>query len=38
MALDDRAPVGCTAVDAGGDGHVTIDDLIRAVSRALNGC
>jgi hypothetical protein len=38
MALDGRAPDACRAVDVAGDGRVTIDDLVRAVSSALNGC
>jgi hypothetical protein len=34
-----EAPVTtCPAMDAGSDGRVTVNELVRAVRHALNGC
>ncbi len=38
MALGMRAMDACAAVDPGNDGRVDIDELVEAVSGALNGC
>lgn len=38
IALE-RTPLGeCAALDRGGDGRITIDELIGAVGAALGGC
>jgi hypothetical protein len=37
-ALDDAVPELCPAADGNGDARVTVDELVRAVTRALNGC
>ena len=38
VALGNFTTSRCPAFDADGDGHVRIDDLVRAVSAGLNGC
>ena len=38
IALGTTSLVDCTSFDANGDGVVTIDELLAAVNRALNGC
>ena len=36
-ALDDAAPELCRAADVDRNDRITVDELVRAVSRALNG-
>jgi hypothetical protein len=38
IALGDGSPADCRAIDVNSDGHVRIDELVRAVQRALDGC
>jgi hypothetical protein len=38
MALGRRPVTACPAFDRNGSGEVTIDELIAAVSNALDGC
>jgi hypothetical protein len=38
IALDNTAMGACTAGDGNADGHVTVDDILGAVRRALSGC
>lgn len=38
IALGTAGAEACSAVDLNGDDQVTIDELLRAVSAALNGC
>ena len=38
IALGSTSVDACASFDASGDGAVTIDELIAAVNRALNGC
>ena len=38
IALDSRAPTACPAIDTNANGQVTVDELVRAVANALNGC
>jgi len=38
IALGNRAPSECTALDSNGDGRVEIEELIRAVGALLRGC
>jgi hypothetical protein len=34
-----NAPVSdCEVGDTGGDGQITVDEILRAVNNALNGC
>ena len=38
VALETQPVTTCTALDAAGDGRVTVDDLIGATTNALQGC
>jgi hypothetical protein len=38
IALGNAGVRGCTAGDANVDGQITIDEILRAVNVALNGC
>jgi hypothetical protein len=38
FALESRPPLTCTAIDVNDDGQVTVEELVRAVNNALNGC
>jgi hypothetical protein len=38
IALGLAAPETCLAGDANGDGHITVDEIVSAVNRALTGC
>ena len=37
-ALSDESDLACAAVDADGNDSVSVDELVRAVNRALAGC
>jgi hypothetical protein len=38
IALGTRNVSECSVGDTSGDGQITIDEIIQAVNRALNGC
>lgn len=38
VALVDVPIISCDAGDANGDGHITVDEVLAAVSHALDGC
>ena len=38
IALGEVQATSCAAADVNGDGAVSIDELVRAVSQALDGC
>ena len=38
IALGETPLSACTPIDANADGVVTIDEVIRALNNALNGC
>ena len=38
IAVGERAVAVCDSFDAGGDGAVSVDELVGAVNAALNGC
>jgi hypothetical protein len=38
IALDTMPITACAAGDANHDGQITVDEIVRAVSAALNGC
>jgi len=38
VALGETPLSACMAIDANADGLVTIDEVIRALTNALNGC
>ncbi len=38
IALGESTPTACPAIDSDGSRAVTVDDLLRAVNRALSGC
>jgi hypothetical protein len=38
LALSDGDVAGCLAGDPNGDRRVSIDEIVTAVNRALNGC
>jgi len=38
IALGTSSVTQCPAIDSDGNGAVTVDDIIRAVNRALGGC
>ena len=37
IALGDHGPV-CVAGDVSGDGHITVEEIVAALNRALGGC
>jgi hypothetical protein len=38
IALGTKPVSECSVGDTSGDGDITIDEIIQAVNRALNGC
>jgi hypothetical protein len=38
IALGETSIDACLAFDAGGDGQVTVDEILLAVNNALDGC
>jgi hypothetical protein len=38
IALGAKPVSECSVSDTSGDGEITIDEIIQAVNRALNGC
>jgi hypothetical protein len=38
IALGNTAVSECQAGDANGDGTITVDEILKAVNNALNGC
>jgi hypothetical protein len=38
IALGDAEVSNCGAGDTSGDGQITVDEILRAISNALEGC
>ena len=38
IALGNTTVCACEAGDTGGDGQITVDEILTAVNNALNGC